>query len=348
MKKIESKTIMKYRTMIISVSLIVIALLLSVVRSDNGVKFGRGNGKNAKISTTQELESLFDFLSGSQKKHSELKGAQKGFSLSMDSMVPAVDTADDPSDQYESDKTLYTGVTAHENSYINATYHMAQSGIMKMEMNRRLSVYMTEDASYYRSAGNLLCKVSAPSTISEKKTFYYIDFDIEFYTDASTTLFRFNQWDIVGDMGFKFSENIFHQWISFPEATANELSGMDLLNRDAFWNLRAMITFANSNHLFEQNGETYTVKPDSANECLRQGFGVDVSDDTRCDFSLDLSDSENPILEFSYHTSGLASVYADLQYSFENINNTRTPELKKGIKILKLTEENIKNYIIET
>lgn len=351
----------KFFTMGISVLLIITSVIFAPSeRSD--VNAGKGKGKDTKITTVEELSDVFEFMANTDFSEDESSGKNALTNLSYSS--------DDSDDEEEESKNKHTSVTLHSESVSTSKYSLVPSSkssyhsrSYSIDIDRNLSVYMTTEAAYYKSKGNLNYSYKYYDADEKKNVSeaYFISFDIEMLFDKTGMLMKFNKWDMSGDTDFSFKDEVFGKWIRFgDEEFAEGFLDIDLTNRSVLSKI-GYITSQTDEDLFVGRGNSYSVKDDFLEEVLEEIFdvGLDKESLRTGGFTVDFSSSKKPSLfmwlDYAYQDydenigKQNSSAYAYEKIRFENIDNTVIKPLDEDIEIEVITDPDIfeDKYVVE-
>ena len=147
-------------------------------------------------------------------------------------------------------------------------------------------------------------------------------FDMEFYMDSEDALVKFNTFDATGNIGFIVIDDAIGKWFDMED-----LDYIDGLNRDVLGEIGYIMIEA---------------KDDQFEEYKKNIFMVDSKLSNGAQVMIDLSNSQNPIMDIQYSDNEDGMVVVNVMYSFENINNT-VVELMDDIII----HRNIEKYFKE-
>ena len=300
---------MKYVSMILCICLLVAAV---VIMPEEGtlIGVGRGDGEDDDIVTVRELGDFLAFVMGDEDGEM--------YELSHDNVTLLSSTeASETEDKKDRVKREYSSGSIHEDCYITYSYDMNEpttENQYKYTLVRTLSMYMTEDASYYHSKGTMSSVVGDESVC--------LVFDMEFYMDSEDALVKFNTFDATGNIGFIVIDDAIGKWFDMED-----LDYIDGLNRDVLGEIGYIMIEAKDDQFEEYKKNIFTVDSELSN-------GAQVM--------IDLSNSQNPIMDIQYSDNEDGMVVANVMYSFENINNT-VVELMDDIII----HRNIEKYFKE-
>ena len=337
---------MKYVSIIICLVLLVTAIVFIPKDLNSGIIAGSGNGKNEKL---EEPEDVLELLACISETESVARAAnarsKRGDYESATIHESAYLTMSSSSSYYEEHYDYY-------GNYYSSYYSSASS----TTLSRELSIYMTEDASYYHSIGQITSSSSydSPENDEDYDNQMYYNFDIEIYLnhDDDEMFIKFNRWDMFGTGEYLIiSEEIKGKWVSFDSSLYGAVGFIDEANRSSLSTIGTIISMALSEDLFDENKDQYTL----SKKDLKELYGTDNM--YKGDFTLNLSDPERPTISFDIDVTnesdndgnGTSQYYnktvTNLEYVFENINNT-VVEMSKSVDVIEIDEDDFEDYFI--
>jgi len=337
---------MKYLSIFVCLALLITSIVFLPFETDSKITAGKGNGKNEKI---EEPEDFLEFLT-------HFTGNDP-IDMRNDKITFLSYADEDTTEENEkTNKHKYESVTMHESThmanyssstYDNSTYSSSQT------ISRQLSIYMTQNASYYHTIGQIKASQTNDSIQGADGNYQlYIDFDIEIYIDNEDDILyiKFNSWDMISSSETTIISNeILGKWVYLGSYSYELLDFVDDMNRDALKQFGSIIEDAIDDNLFDKNKGQYSLNKKGLKEAL--GF----EDLDKGNFLVDMSDSESPIIDMHLGTSSKSDSSTDSKYSssyyidskmvFENINNTIV-EMDEDVDILEIDEDDIEDYFI--
>ncbi len=290
----------KYVMPIVAIVLIVAALVLPSDSLTPVVSAGAGNGQNAEITSLKELGEVIDFIAGIDSD-SETSMLDDGSTV----LTSSFDSDDEDEDEDESKKNPHSSVTMIEDTVI-----VINNKSEKSKIKRSLTMYITQDATYYISKG---------SSSDEDTTTAM--FDLEMYVSEDVTLVKFEKYSLTysNSSGEKKNENISTEyvgkWLKIPaEGSAMIFSMIDEINRDTLGNIGDLIK-QGKDAGFKEKNDVYSLEQSNLEE-----------DDTL--ITIDLSDNETPSIEWLIDAEYTTVDYETFSYdmidtiTFCNIDNT--------------------------
>ncbi len=312
----------KYLNVIVSLVLVVVCMIFGIVSNDS-VTVGAGNGENYKVSTMEEMYSVLSFITDKKAEDEVTTQATEEPSIfyTVDNALLEIKDEHTSLTMQEDAvvKTYYTHKKAEQNYDGNIYY--TTIGRSQASMSRSMTLYMTEQASYYISKGQISNSYNA--TDSRDSSSSSIMFDMEIYVAKTKALLKFNEFAIVSEeynqqkgetektcMTVKASAK--GKWVEAPqEAVGDMLNMVNSANKDAMSMLKEYIekSFVDEDYTFDKESETYTLK-----ETL-EGAEVNLV----CDFS----EKKTPYLELvTKYKDDENKIYVYGGMTFSNIDNT--------------------------
>lgn len=297
---------------------------------------GKGDGKNEKIETIADVEQLLDSFSKRNKESLKKDFPGGTILLSNDESQAFSDDADESN---ESDEEIaYNSFTVTETAYLSVMSKYGSSS-----MNRILTMYTAQNATYYHSVGEMSNYQNRATSLEAdaptERVGQSMAFDMEVFIDYTNVkaYIKINSFDMIGQNKITFSNEAMGRWISFGEGD-ELLFDVDQMNQSFFPRLAKVVDVAIEKDLFDHSRSEYVLKDkdffDAADVDQRQAnlMGECV---------VNLSDKEAPIFMMEMNAG---ESYMDLAYTFENINNT-VVEFPANINVLQINEENIDSYL---
>ena len=289
-----------------NISLIICAVLifLSVVVGfiDNEqVVVGAGNGKNAKITTSNQVIDLLSFISDNDYSSNTAHNSSSGLSLSLLSQNTG------------EEKEEYTSVTFGNSSNTYMSYETGYSNV-RYSLERQLTVYMTKTNAYYESKGFLRQTITSEN--DTQRISYR--FDANAYFDAEHVLFRFNELQVSG-VSFAETELIVGKWIDFS-SEGDGLLDVNMANYEILRRIKDYIDEKLDTN-FTKKGNVYKLNDGMGDALSIFGINVDVDDEEyiNFDFVINLSQKTRPTMDLILKSQPITSME---NLVFYNINNT--------------------------
>ncbi|MBE6548466.1 MAG: hypothetical protein E7667_06305 [Ruminococcaceae bacterium] len=326
----------------ICAALLIVALVFSPSVSADVVA-GAGKGENAELTSLEDVADFFDFLNNGTDSSVYAPdfdflsamtedGTDAATEIPIDAATEGNTEDQEPSHSEKSrEKKTYTSGTIHEVSQMNAesSYHGdSYGGSSRYSMVRTLSIYLTEDASYYKSNGSLQSNSNSWSDVDgeydEEGSATSMMWDFEFYFDEDQMLMKINNLVLCSDdedFKFPFDREGFGKWLDISDTDVLGAIEIDAINRESLGELgECIVEYMDDG--FVKNGKVYT---------LIDKFIEDSK------IVVNLNDADSPVLEMTYSqsddsSSGSYSSHVGAVYTFENINNT-VVELSDDIKV---------------
>ena len=363
----------RYSSVVICVVLLVCTLFLLPSTAKNEVTVGKGNGKNEKINTVEDLIGMlyciqrgdYDATLSVNTKALETEESKEviasllAFSMgSNDSEEKSAgDTQrlvaqSDKDDEDEEEITAYNfdSFTVHEYGHISM-----DSGESSIDnMNRELSIYVDGTKSYYRSIGQISSEYEITDEDGHNETATSLaDFDMEFYMDAKRekVYMKINYFYNVAEEPVTFSSEIIGRWVYIESEMFNNIFlSINQYNLSYLSDLSSAISEA-----YERGDLKNKTKNQSLDKEKMGDYYEELYD--RFDIKIDISDPESPTISmlsslsidggYDPVTSSYKESYninVDALYTFENINNTEV-SMRSGVDIFEIEEDDIEDYI---
>lgn len=300
----------KYMLAAIALILIVVSFALPSEILRPSVCVGGGDGVNIEITNLDDLTDVLQYVSGRKGSGSIPLSANGGDTF-------ALQTVSETSEEPEPTEG-YTSVTWQEDTSLSSrTYYRRASysdfngsftyeivGYTEVHMTRRLICYMTEDASYYISRGEMSLEYKNYKD-SDQSTEEFASFDMQIYISDEKVLFKFKEFTTSGLSVNK--KAIGDRWVELPPDMAESLlQSIDSTNRDYL----SMAGEFLRDQQFDRDGDRYS--------CTSRLY---EDDDTK--LTIDLRTPDSPYLEWTI--DGSADQGNMLLYDticFSNIDNT--------------------------
>ncbi len=332
----------KFTAQIICAILIVFSIALILPQSLM-VKVGRGNKADAKIENIEEFSELLNFVSGSRDVDTNVSAKSSEISLFADEKEEILNNQ--KSNKYQS-VTIYDTMSALSSSeYYYSTDDETIRQKATSNIERYLTIFLTENSSYYSSIGKMIYyNYENSSKKDNKEVDYAICFDIEVYFDENRVLCKFNRMDFAQksssieekEQTDDFNKDWLGKWIEFDSnEEIDDLTGVDVLNRQKLSRIGKYFR-ENENSNFLKEGALYTIKKEFALEMFSYILSSSLPEEGKYNFSVDFSNEIKPSTIFQYE-------YSDF---YEN-NNSRYKENQKisGKSIENISFTNINNTI---
>lgn len=317
--------------------LIIAAIVLGYGKTE--VYVGRGNGTDAKVTTIDELDDVFDSIAylesgfGGASASTYADGQQEEQSPAYHTSVTVTETSEIYYNQKVSMDNPLTGKYYSENT---------------SSANRKLTLYLTPDANYYVSEGEIVSSTYVSSSgedeeDTERRTRTYLNFKINIYISTEKVMLKIDRlsYTTSGDTESDESEfeffDVFNRhlgtWIdcsSVPEVMLAFIQ-LNSQNADTLTEIGDLIKENTQGEQsgFIKEGDIYTLDE----EIIKEFFGASTVGDEFFDgsFIIDLSAAERPSLNYDVkvdvkdeeNTGNASYAYLSDGIIFENIDNTR-------------------------
>lgn len=294
--------------------LLITSIIFLPTTSNSEVMFGAGAEENEKITNLEDMVDFLAFLSNENDQ--KVLSANTGINY-----APSLEENEDDGE----DIKQYNSGTIDQTAYIKSftAYGTENYSVRSTQtINRTLSIYLSEEASYYHSKASMDYQDSRVDYNNQTNSYnksLYIVWDMEIYIAEDMFLVKFNSfygYDKEEDSYFSASKDSIGKWIRLPD-TYIDFDDLDSFNRESL-SLIGDCILGYIEDGFVKKGNVYT---------LKEKYAIDE------DITIDLNTSENPTIELNqnYESSinspdgrTFSSQTLDSNYSFEfkNINNT--------------------------
>ncbi len=312
------------------ISVIVCAILVGISAVLNidteKVTCGAGNGVNEQIKNVSEVADVLE-----------------SFGLSSSTRLTALSDSDDEK-EYSSATIVFETVGGMSSS---STVSGSGSSSSNMYMDKMMTCYFTEDASYYdveayiRSSASVSASGESDSNSSVQKI------KAQLYIDADNVFVRFTEFSITSNKTETLPDfkKILNKWIDVSEGHGSIITN---INDDNYEQMSIIGKYIRNYEEdgFTRDGDFYQMKTDEVKSLCRELFrvagGSSVADDIKTSsFTLNLSNAQHPVMELFYSINvekeSSGSSYASNYYKVQCSGEERT----------KITLSNINNTIVE-
>ncbi len=335
---------MKKQTISIIVAILVITSIVTTLYSrGQAVVVGPGNGKNTKVYDLEDMYSVLSYLIDSEACTIDTIENNRNVTLSLDDSVQIDETAKPIQTQTHTGATVsvrsaltsyqeireITEGTGDKYSY-NSEPIYKNIGYSSVDCNRDLTIYITQDATYYVSSGKVNASTSKYNTVTKDT---YMQFDMQVCLDQNQESAYMNIktlkmcLDSVDEDGKKSREEIsikeeyIGKWIQLPrEAALVIMSLVDQYDRNYLPAIQMLIeeqiTGNNESGLhFVQKDQEYSLSEDITNA---ENTVIGATK-----FLINLSDSSSPYVGARVSSKDGMDRYTVIQdLTFTNIDNT--------------------------
>ena len=336
---------MKYSSVIICLVLLVCTIFLLPSTAKNQVAVGKGDGKNEKITSVEDLIGMLHCIQrgdydGTLAVNTEILEAEKteemiasllAFSATSTNSEDKTNTdvkrlassdKDDASDgKKKTTKYDFDSFTVHEYGHATMDYSYAATSSI---MNRELSIYVDGNQSYYHSIGQISSISETTDKNGNKKNVPTLaDFDMEFYMDGKhgKVYMKINYFYLVSEESVTFSSEIIGRWVYIESNEFNSIFlSINEYNLSYLSQLSSAISQAYEDGDLKNKTKTQSLSKEDLGDSYEETYN-------KFDIKIDLSDAESPTISLlmsidtDFTPSYSASV--DALYTFENINNTQ-------------------------
>ena len=304
----------RYIMMAVSIALMISSLLYLPENTTPVIVAGAGNGENCEVTTVDELDSLLNFFN--QHQASNIASSNTFTDVKL--------TAVNPTGDIPQNVKNHTSATMYNDTYLEASFAERRITLYDYEFgnhsyevlserdvrfNRTLTIYMTENDTYYVSKGTLR-ENYIDLRENENSTLNVMDFDVQIYVSYNRCLMKFNKFKIQEDgENIADASAVIGKWIEFPEEAAIKMINfIDQANRSVLSEIQKCLDDGFKG--FEKNGGKYTLKTKLIKE-----------NDT--ELVADLSDAEYPFLSLKTDSQEYPNIVNMTdKITFSNIDNT--------------------------
>ncbi len=303
------------------------------------VRVGRGNGISANVGTMEEFsKALSDFMDNFDN------GGLSFNSADGSANTVAYSTTDYSVDELN-ESAKYKSATMYitDASYVNYSYTKDSVSVRyNFDLQKEMSLYITDGAVYYISEGvlNSSAKVSSSDDTDSNST--NLIFNCEFYMTSDIMMMKFNKLNIIKDgIVHYFPESIRSVWIDFSDVDENALN-IEVISifRDvneanfSYLSLLSKYIDKYNSTVFTKSGSLYILNENYIDAYIKDALNIygtgGLSTDYTGEFSVDLSDNTYPKVNINYSnkTNPLSSVNGKYtmnevsEYGFTDFNNT--------------------------
>ncbi len=311
----------------IVVVLIVVTAVFMAKPNENYA--GAGKGTNAKITSMDEFADFMHDLSSDLHPRGTYSAS-----------AYAAENGE------EEREKKYTSYTVRERTRSTASYSDSSSSDsykIKMSLQRDLTIYVTENATFYDSWGIL----SSRSKLKSDTNRVDFQFHVLIYTDAENVFMNFKRYNISASSSSEGETDedekttpinfdcVLNRWINFSDDSqsgagivASEMTSINNENLEIF----ALIGNYTEHYKddFIQSGKTYEMSEATFKSFasgllsiagVSSSFGED--EDFSGSFELDLGSPTRPEITLTYKYEYKQAEAAEVdEFAFENINNT--------------------------
>ncbi len=337
-----SKRILSF---VLAIILLIGCFVLNYV--NNGiVTVGPGNGVDEKVDDPVKLAEVLNYLG-------EYKLSRGVASNNSGGVVYLSDTENEDEIEAEVSKTKYTGATiiittslSASSSTDNPQYISNKLAESEQQVNRELTMYFTEDATYYSSNGY--------STLHMKydggdDKFIYIRFDMEAYTTATSEYVKFYDLFLTtSSETVQLKATTKGRWIKVPQDTVGDLIDVDGENREVLSSFGEMVELLVKYDMVEAGSSARLDEGDFISAIKQEGDKVPgLFDDASIDFTIDLTNPTCPTISSisvvdSKKTSAITTGYDN----FFNPETVTVTIFNKSNIVQNITIKNINNTVI--
>jgi len=322
---------MKNKIINLSVAVaLLIVCLVSFITGGGASIAGAGNGKNARVTNIKEFTEVLNFLT-----------RDESFDVALASFIDDGSNYDEE-DSEEPEKTVskHSSATVHVSTIIKASSHSTNHELTggtassTQSLERELTCYFTESASYYVSKG--VSFVSVERYVKDengngnyKDSTELINFDMEILLTDDKSYVRFHEFNYITDEGSLVikSENT-NKWIDMPYGFLKSMVDVDLDNREIFEGFGEMFAFLIEEGKIKESDSSVSFDSRELANIFEDAEGSSPfnPEDYTIDFNVDLSNPTRPSIS-------LNNVY----------NHKEEYSISEGYKYSGTVEQKVKN-----
>ena len=315
----------KFLSVIVCAILVGISAILGV--DTEKVTCGAGNGVNEQIKNVSEVADVLESF---------------GFSPSM--RLTALSDSDDEK-EYTSATIIFESVggVSSSSTWSGNTYG---SSSMNMYMDKTMTCYFTEDASYYDVEAYIRSSSMSSGSGESESNSSVAKIGFQMYIDSEHVYIRFSEFSVTSNTTETLPDfkKVLNKWI---DATEGGGSSVTSVNDDNYEQMSIIGKYVRNYEEdgFTRSGDVYEMKNDEVKSLCRELFrvvgGSSVADDIKASsFTLNLSNAQSPVMELFY------SINVD-EESDNSYSSSRYSVKCSGEERTKMTLMNINNTVVE-
>ena len=339
------------RLVLLGVSLALILSCFIVNGSKQGIHAGAGFGFGKSVDNPEELLPLLEFIVGDDSSDGFLEDSDADFpivTLSNDIVtIPENLSAENTQEMFN---TFFTTTLASKNNkkdeddddkkkkskneYDSATISIetnlsATSSRGTQKMSRSMTIYITEDATFYRSKGQTSINISyqtvdKDSKYGSTKTEYQKTaaiFDIDILRMDDETYLYFREFSMSSNDGSMQIKNEYREkWIEMPDFFVSDIVSLDSQNRSAFYTMGELIAMIMDSGDYKKSDKIIELDEGELSDL----YDEELDGNTSVNFKMDFSSPATPMISYAigYSEDTSGSVKANETIVFSNVNNT--------------------------
>ena len=289
---------------IVNLSLALILILVCVISfaiDGATAKAGAGYGFDTSIKTIDELLTVFEFISQDSIAGESVMRALEGTNV-----ITPLASISESQDKFFERREGYThsSATVHISTRLSAStkssdYELS-NGIVEINqsLERELTAFLTEDATYYISEGIFYLYTKNQSKYSSNENITISKFNVHFYCCEEGTYARFNEFtqaDSSFDMQIKNKNS--GKWIELPLELASTLIDVDYENREVLSSMGQMLDFLIENGEIDKLDRSVSFDEKEIADIFDKSSNTPFDPtDKEVEFSIDLSNPTAPSL----------------------------------------------------
>ena len=344
------------RLVLLGVSLALILSCFIVNGSKQGIHAGAGFGFGKSVDNPEELLPLLEFIVGGDSSDGFLENSEADFpivTLSNDVVtIPENLSAESSREMFNTFFTTTLAFSKDKNSkkdkddddddkkkkskneYESATISIetnlsASSSRGTQKMSRSMTIYITEDATFYRSKGQTSINISyqtvdKDSKYGSTKTEYQKTaaiFDIDILRMDDEMYFYFREFSMSSNDGSMQIKNEYREkWIEMPDFFVSDIVSLDSQNRSAFRTMGELIEMLLDSGDYKKSDKIIELDEGELSDL----YDEELDGNTSVNFKMDFSSPATPMISYAigYSEDTSGSVKANETIVFSNVNNT--------------------------
>ena len=352
------------RLILLAVSLALMLSCFLVNTSNQGVKTGTGFGFGEKIENPEELEPLLYFLLDGEDYEGLLENTDNKYSvitLYNDPDEIADNAFDDDEEEIEEEneeeseeeseektekktekKTSKKETSKKSSEYESATMSFETSatasgsgsgGSHTSSGTRSMIVYITEDATFYRTKGQTTTKQTKSTSEGTKTYKTSAIFDMDIVRIDNTSYIYFREFSVSSTQGsMQVRSEYKGKWIEMPESFLSGIESIDDQNREALSTMGELIDIIIEAKAFGEGDKSIEVDENEINRLYKKvsdgnGSLIDVDRGQKMNFKLDFSSPSTPVVAYSISADISSGGYSQKvtgsqTITISNVNNT--------------------------
>ena len=352
----------KVINLIVALVLIIVSVV-SIATDNAAVRVGAGFGMGERVESVEDLVSVLDFLNSNSKLNLTSRSLNRTSALASRYGASSYDRR---GSGYRHDSaTVHISTTIKSSS--SCTNPDLSGGMreIKQTVERELTIYITEDATYYASEGIFyLSKEIEGKNGNERKT-EIAQFNIDVCVTDRDTYVKIHELMLIdNNQEMKIKNKNVDKWIECTEELALDLISIDSSNRDVLSSIGEMLDFLIEEGVIDEDDVSVSLDEKELADVIEMMGEEAVSlEGLDAQMKVDLSNPTTPIISLTrnydnskkydaetYGFSGTISnkVKSDERIVIKDIDNTIIDFDRSFVDIEVETEEEFeKLFVIE-